>query len=129
MKMPPEILTGLLEGGHFDASEQEVLGLLPIETLKYAEVRNHLEGILATREWFPAPSSVATPGEPIHEGITIHRIASKEFTCYAQRTYAIDPSVLAEKSSYRCRSAREAADYYLKWELNLPGRLDGWTVE
>lgn len=129
MHMPPEILTRLLEGAHFDTSEREALGLLPTEVLRYAEVRDHLESLLVAREWFPARSSVAADGEPIHEGITIHRVSSKVFTCYVQRTSAIDPSVLAEKSSCKCRSAREAADYYLKWELDLPGRLDGWPVE
>jgi len=36
--------------------------------------------------------------------------------------------VLAEQTEKVFSSSQDAARYYLKWDLNLPGDLDGWTV-
>jgi hypothetical protein len=129
MRMPPQIITRLLEGEHFDMDQRKALGLLPAETLSYAEVRDHLALLLADREWFPSKPSDSNKTEAIYEGILIHHVSPNRFICYARRASAVNPLVLAEQSAHECESAREAADYYLRWELNLPGSLDGWVVE
>ncbi|MFO0826570.1 MAG: hypothetical protein U0572_00330 [Phycisphaerales bacterium] len=38
------------------------------------------------------------------------------------------PTVLAAESERTFDSAQSAADHYLRWELRLPGDLDGWKV-
>lgn len=129
MRMPSHIITRLLEGEHFDMDQRKALGLLPPETLSYAEVRDHLALLLADREWFPSKPSDSHNTEAVHEGIIVHHVSPNRFICHARRASAVNPFVLAEQSAYKCRSAREAAEYYLRWELNLPGRLDGWIVE
>lgn len=128
MNIPPEILTRLLKGEHFNVEDRKNLGLWPSETLRYADVAAHLARVLETSEWFPCAVPVSANGEPIREGIYIHREARDRFVCIAQRTRADNPTVLAEKAESVFGSPRAAVDYYLKWELNLPGRLDGWPV-
>ena len=127
MKMQPEILTRLLRGEHLNVDERKALGLWPCETLRYDEVAQHLAGVLESQEWFPQPPPAPRPGVPIREGIYIRRQGNR-FVCLAQRSRADAPTILAEKAETEFRSARAAADYYLKWELNLPGRLDGSAV-
>lgn len=129
MKMPPEILTRLLAGEHFNVEERKAIGLWPPETLRYEEVVGHLVSILKSRQWFPQSPEASAQGSAVREGIYVHQEASDRFVCIAQRTRANDPTTLAEKTGTVFRSPREAAEYYLKWELNLPGRLDGWPVE
>jgi hypothetical protein len=128
MKVPPRILTRLLAGGHLNVEERKALGLWPPETLRYSEVVEHLATVLESQQWFPQPPDASEGRSAIREGIYVHREAPNRFVCIAQRTRADNLSTLAEKTETVFRSSRAAAEYYLKWELNLPGRLDGWPV-
>ena len=42
--------------------------------------------------------------------------------------HPLHPHVLADRGFSVFFSAKAAARHYLKWELNLPGDLDGWKV-
>jgi hypothetical protein len=128
MKMPPEILTRLLKGEHFNVEQRNALGLWPCETLAYNEVAAHLARLLESDEWFPQTPPTPIQDAAIREGIYIQRQERNLFLCFAQRSRTNAPSVLAEKTQTEFHSARSAANFYLKWELNLPGRLDGWPV-
>jgi len=128
MNMPLEILTRLLKGEHFNVDDRKKLGLWPSETLLYDDIAAHLVVVLEAFEWFPCSVPASVNGEAIREGIYIHREARDRFVCIAQRPRADNPAILAEKAEKIFNSPRAAADYYLKWELNLPGRLDGWLV-
>jgi hypothetical protein len=128
MKMPSEILTWLLEGEHFNVEERKALGPWPLETLNYHDLLEHLSKVIENREWFPREFEEHRSGSAVHEGICVQRKASDRFVCFAQRARADAPRVLAQKSETTFRTPREAAEFYLKWELHLPGNLDGWAV-
>jgi len=128
MNMPPEILTRLLAGEHFNVEERKSLGLWPSETLRYSEVVEHLATVLKSQQWFPQSPDASEKESAVREGIYVHRQAPNHFVCIAQRARADDPTTMAEKTETVFKSPRAAAEYYLKWELNLPGRLDGWPV-
>jgi len=128
MSMPSEILTRLLQGEHFSVEDRKNLGLWPAETLRYTDVAAHLEQLLEKSKWFPCVVPFSSNSEPIREGIYIHCEARDRFVCIARRTRADNPKVLAEEAETVFNTPRDAVDYYLKWELNLPGRLDGWSV-
>ncbi|MGA8367940.1 MAG: hypothetical protein WB716_11545 [Candidatus Acidiferrales bacterium] len=115
MKMPPEILARLLRGEHFDIEQRRALELWPPETLRYMEVRAHLCELLKAEEWFPR---LPTPSEAIY----IHRLAPEEYSC------VIWPGQGAKAAQKYFSSAQDAADFYLKRELHLPGSLDSWPV-
>ena len=115
MKMATEILTRLLRGGHLNMDERRSLGLWPPETLAYTEVLRHLSELLQTHEWFPS--------EPIpSERVYVHRIGDGEFEC------VVWPGQAAKSTQRVFPDPNSAADFYLKWELHLPGSLDGWPV-
>lgn len=128
LKMRPEILTELLAGRRFTMEERENLGLLPHEVLDCKEVREHLARVIAGREWFPRAYVPHQEGQPVQEGVVIQRLGRHRFVCHAERARATYPWVLAEESHRRFWTARKAADYFLRWEHNLPGDLDGWKV-
>ncbi|MBN1461923.1 MAG: hypothetical protein JXA57_20525 [Armatimonadetes bacterium] len=126
--MPPDILTELLAGRHFNMEERKNLGLLPHEVLDYKEVRRHLMGVIAGREWFPRIYVPHEDGQLVHEGVVVQRLGRHRFVCHAEAARAIYPWILGDESHRRFRSARRAADYFLRWEHHLPGDLDGWKV-
>jgi hypothetical protein len=115
MKMPPEILTRLLLGERFDIEQRRSLGLWPSETLRYSELLDHLSARLEAQEWFPRPPA---PSETIY----VHRRGPNEFAC------VVWPGQGAKATERVFPSSQEAADFYLKWELHLPGSLDSWPV-
>jgi len=46
----------------------------------------------------------------------------------AQRSYAHDSHLVAEQGEKVFTLPEDAAKWYLKWALHLPGDLDGWKV-
>lgn len=125
MKMQPDMLTYLLKGGHLNVEERKTLGLWPAEALKYNDILEHLTNVLEIVDCFP---EISQENCKVREGIYIHRKASGKFVCYSQRSSVYDSNVIAEKTETDFLTAKEAASFYLKWELHLPGRLDGWPV-
>jgi hypothetical protein len=128
MRMPHEILTRLLKGEHFNVEQRKELGLWPSETLKYTDVLEHLASLIEQHEWFPFELDQKDSAATAYEGIIIHSNGISSYQCYARRTSAINPDVTAEESKIIFKTAMGAAEYYLKWALNLPGNLDGWPV-
>lgn len=115
MKMSPEILTRLLRGEHFDMDQRRALDLLPTETLRYSELRDHLSRLLQAHDWFPRSP---VPSEAIY----VHRRAAEEYECLVWPGHG-------QKTTERSfAKAQDAADFYLTWELHLPGSLDTWPV-
>ena|SRR5579872_2106037 len=127
--MPPEILTFLLRGGHLNVEERKEKGLWPSERLKYSEVLDHLAAVIESEEWFPRMMPEHKLGELVYDGTVIRRIGANRFVCQSCRPSVHNLQVVAEQSTHECRNAWDAAAYYLKWELNLPGTLDSWVVE
>src|SRR5438046_2642860 len=129
MKLPPDILTFLLRGGHLNVEERKAKGLWPNERLRYSEVLDHLASILEREEWFPRVMPEHKAGDLVYEGTVVQRLSPSRFVCHSRRPSVYDLRTVAEESCKEFRRAREAAEFYLKWELNLPGRLDSWIVE
>ena len=129
MKMPPDILTFLLRGGHLNVEERKAKGLWPNEHLLYTDVLDHLASLIQTEEWFPRTMPDHKPGDLVYEGTVIQRVSPSRFVCHSRRPSVYDLRAMAEQSQKEFGRARDAAEFYLKWELNLPGRLDSWIVE
>jgi hypothetical protein len=128
MHMPPDILTDLLRGAHLNMDERETLGLLPAEKLRYSEVLEHLAHVIQHESWFPRRMSEHVQGDKVYEGTVIENLGSGKFACHSRRASVYDITTVAEESTQEFCSAQEAAAFYLKWELHLPGLLDSWTV-
>ena len=127
--MSPEILTMLLRGGHLNVEERKAKGLWPNETLSYAEVLNHLASVIEVEEWFPRRIPDHKPGDLVYEGTVIQRVSTKKYICHSRRPSVYDLCAIAEESKKEFTKAKDAAAFYLKWELHLPGTLDSWPVK
>jgi hypothetical protein len=129
MKMPPEVLTFILRGGHLNVEERKAKGLWPNESLLYSEVLNHLVGVIQHEEWFPREMSDHKTGDLVYEGTVIQKISSSRFICHSRRPSVYDLRAVAADVQKEFHNPKDAAEFYLKWELQLPGRLDSWVVE
>jgi hypothetical protein len=126
--MDPATLTCLLRGEHLDMPSRIERGLWPHPPLKLSELVSHLVGVLQSERWFPREWKPAQPGEPIWEGGVIERQSSSRYVYRAQTHHPTRPDILAGQTEMVFSSPEDAARHYLKWDLSLPGKLDGWSV-
>lgn len=103
-------------------------GLWPHPPLKLTEVVEVVAHCISNAEWFPRPWQPAEEGKPVHEGGTVQRISPGRFVYRAQRAHPLDPRALAETVETAFPTAERAARHFIKWDLHLPGDLDGWKV-
>lgn len=126
--MNDETLTFFLKHGHLEQQELLRRGLHPSYPLKFNEVVKHLTKILQAEKWFPRYWEPEADGEAIYEGIIVERMLPFLFICHMQRHSPTNPTLLAERKTRIFFSAKSAARFYLKFDLDLPGDLDGWKV-
>jgi hypothetical protein len=126
--MDSETLTYLLYGGHINMPDREARGLWPHPPLRLEHVLDHIEGIVEQNEWFPRQWYPHQVGEPVDERATIQQAALGRFIYRVSRAHPTRPGVVAQTVEHVFPTARDAARYFLKWDLHLPGNLDGWTV-
>ncbi len=102
-------------------------GAWPHPPLLLRELVAHLARVIESRQWFPRAWDPSEPGKGVADLIVIERKSPREFVVHVQRA---DPSgfTVAERGERTFGTAAEAASFYLRWELHLPGDLDGWKV-
>ncbi len=101
--------------------ERTSRGAWPHPPLQYEDVRAHLVTIIEQEEWFPCDLSSS------REGVVIQN-TGENFICHSLGYNPLGPQFESRKSQKSFRSATEAADFYLKWDLHLPGDMDSWKV-
>lgn len=128
LDMDKDSLVFLLRGGHLNMEERLARGIWPHSPLKMSALVATITEVLKKEEWFPRRWEPAVPGKPVHEGGTIQRIGPRHFIYRAQRHHPLNTTVLAGSSETAFTSAEEAVRHYLRWDLQLPGKLDSWRV-
>jgi hypothetical protein len=126
--MDSETLTFLLRGGHLTMSERIEKGIWPHPPLKYNDVLRHLTRLIEAENWFPHEWKPAVPGEPVNEHAVIENRSRFSYVYHSQRHHPTNPTLLAEQVAKTFFFSKKIARFYLKWELHLPGDLDGWKV-
>jgi len=123
-----ESLTFLLRGGHLNMPDRVARGIWPHPPLDFDELARHVARLLRSEGCFPAPFAPHETGHPVREGGIIERRGAFNYVYRAQRHAATDPGRLADTSERRFFTAVASAKHYLRWDLHLPGDLDGWKV-
>ena len=126
--MDDETLTLLLRGGHVTLAERTARGLWTYAPLRFRDLARRVARLVREEGSFPRPWRPHVPGEPVAEGGVIERRGPMRYVYRARRHAATDPRVLAEVGELRFLRAVSAARHYLRWDLRLPGELDGWKV-
>jgi hypothetical protein len=121
--MDRESLIILLRGGHLSMEDRIARGIWPHPPVKMSALVATIAEVLEREKWFPRRWEPAAPGKPVHEGGTIQRIGPRRFIYRAQRHHAVVPTVLAESVETVFSTAKGAVRHYLRWDLNLPGKL------
>ena len=103
-------------------------GLWPYPPLRFSEVVSHLATILQAERWFPREWHPYVDGKPVYEGGIIERKDNAKYIYRVARAWPANPFAIAEATERAFSNSADAAAYYLKWELSLPGDLDGWKV-
>lgn len=104
-------------------------GLWPHAPLSFTVVAKYLATALEKNEGcFPSPWELHRGGQIVREGGTIERQADGRFIYRSYAAAPSSPTTVNRSVETIFRSAREAAEHYLKWDLQLPGDLDGWEV-
>ena len=108
--------------------ERIARGIWPHPPLRFSEVLAQLTGLLNQHRWFPREWKLHREGEPVCEGGTVERQRPDRYMYRAARANPVQPHVLRESIERVFSSAEGAARYFLKWDMHLPGDLDGWKV-
>lgn len=127
-EMDFETLTFLLRGGHISMPDRIERGLWPHPPIKFSEIASHLASILQGDRWFPCEWHPHIQGQPVHDGGVIERKDPARYIYRAARSWPSNSFVTAEVTEKVFSNPEDAADHYLKWDLQLPGELDGWKV-
>jgi hypothetical protein len=124
-----ETLLLLLKGGHLDMPDRIARGIWPHAPISFDSLVAYLANVLERGDvWFPCRLEPQPLDEPIREGGTIERQEVDRYVYRARTHHAASPATLSRCVEMVFTSARAAALHYLKWDLNLPGDLDGWKV-
>lgn len=118
----------LLRGGHLDMSERLARGIWPHPPLQFDEVVRILTEYLTAHGSFPDSELGSSKDHPVHEGGEIRRSSSGQYIYKSRASNPINPREVAQVVEVVFANAEDAARYFLKWDLHLPGDLDGWRV-
>ena len=127
--MDDETLLLLLKGGHLNMPDRIALGAWPSPNLSFEAVSSFLAVVLEQNDgWFPHRWEAHQPGQPVREGGTIERQGNGLYIYRSTAGQPDSPTTLNGSVETVFSNAHDAAVHYLKWDLHLPGDLDGWKV-
>ena len=118
----------LLKEGHIDMPTRIKRGLWPHPALHLKECIEALSEYLEINKYFPAPWVEKKEGELIGDSVAIERVEKNKFIYHYCFSDPINLHRISEKGEKIFQSSRDAAEYYLRNILHLPGDLDGWKV-
>ena len=127
--MDEETLNFLLAGGRISMEDRIAKGLWPHPPLSMRMLAAHIARRVRRDGYVPRPWQDHVQGESVLEGGVLEQRGRFHYVYRAQRAHPADPRTLAEVGEQRFFSAVSAAMHYLKWDLHLPGSLDGWKVQ
>jgi len=126
--MDSETLTFVLHGGHINMPDRVARGLWPHSPLWFSEILDHLSKLLEQNRWFPREWNPHREGDPVNERASIERLDDGRYVYRTARAHPIRPVQLVQTAERIFPTAKDAARYFLQWDLHLPGDLDGWKV-
>ena len=128
MQLPSSIIYRLLLGEHIFPQEREQLGITPATKISFEYLVQFLANEIVNTDRFPPKTKVESLS-PTYEGIIVTRASKNKFICTVKRAFADNHAVIAEQSETIFRNAKDAATFFLNWDLCLPGWLDGIVVQ
>ncbi len=126
--MNSETIIYLLKGGHISMQERKEMGIWPHPPLFFGDLIDEIVKYLEAHKWFPREWVEQKNGEIIDDVKGIEKTEDRRFIYRSRTPDPYDMTKIAAKTETIFDFATEAADYYLRNALHLPGRLDKWQV-
>ena len=126
--MKKETLDLLLRGGHISMSKRIELGEWPHPPLKIQEIINHIKESLLRDGYFPFQWEPHEEGNAVDERGVLEVVRKFRIVYRVRRHNPINPFQLVKETEKLFFSTKKAIHFYIKWQLYLPGDLDGWEV-
>lgn len=118
----------LLKGGHVNMPARIEKGIWPHPPLNLKDCIAVIVKVLEKDKYFPSVWIDRQEGELIDDVVSIEKINDEKFFYYYREA---NPRNLRKISTYKekiFKTGQDAAEYYLRNILRLPGDLDGWKV-
>jgi hypothetical protein len=128
MKMDSGTIIFLLKGGHLNMVERKEKGTWPHPPLVLEELIDELTKYLQTTKWFPHKWVERKNGELIDDVAVIEKVTDTKVIYRARAASPSNLTIITAQTEKTFGSVRDAAEYYIKNVLNLPGDLDSWQV-
>jgi hypothetical protein len=104
-------------------------GLWPHPPLSFGAVASFLAKVLEQDDrWFPYEWEPYRQGQIVREGGTIERQGDHRYVYRSASAHPASPTTLNRLIETEFSNPLDAAVHYMKWDLHLPGDLDGWKV-
>jgi hypothetical protein len=104
-------------------------GVWPHSTVPFEAIAKHLAAVIEQGDvWFPYRWEPPGTGQLVREGGTIERQANDRYIYRNAAAHPGSPATINRFVETVFSNARDAVVHYLKWDLHLPGDLDGWKV-
>ena len=123
--LPKDMILRILGGGHIYPDERQRLGIAIHTVIQYNELVRILVNELNEKGVFPPNVDLAVLD--VREGMYIVK-TDGGYECRMRRYSPSNPNLMIDAKTITFADVREVVDFYLKWELCLPGRLDGIEV-
>ena len=121
-------LSFLLRGGHFNMEDRTELGIWPHDPIAVTECVSVIREHLDLMGFYPAPYEPPVPGEFAGDVCALEKVSRFRYIFHSHNAAPLNPYELRGQTSKRFWSASRAIRRYLKWQLCLPGDLDGWKI-
>ena len=127
-EMNDEILLNILSGHHYNMVDRRELGVWPHTTISMCRCISVIQKSLLEKKYFPRKYKSPTPGKNVGDVMAIEVVEEGRYILHSHIASQYNLAAISEESHVLYETAESVIREYLKWELGLPGDLDGWKV-
>ena len=118
----------LLKGGHQNMEERKEKNIWSHPPLKIVDLTNEIVEYLKKNNWFPHEWIERKNGETIDDVSVIEKSEKNNYIYRSRAASPYDLTIITMQTEKTFNYPEEAAEYYVRNVLHLPGDLDSYKV-
>jgi hypothetical protein len=127
-EMNDEILLNILSGHHYNILDRRELGIWPHTAISMGRCISVIKKSLLEKKYFPRKYKSPEVGRNVGDVMAIEAVEEGRYVLHSHSASQNNLAVISEESHKLYETSESVIREYLKWELGLPGDLDGWKV-